>query len=113
MISPSPETRESASLVPAAFMLTSTRTIVDTGVRMIYPLLPVFARGVNVEIGAIVSVLTLMQLLGLVAPFIGRISEQRGRKFTILLGLLIYIAGMLSVFLLPRSRRLSVPQVST
>lgn len=108
MISPSPKTRESASPLPAAIMLTGTRTIVDTGVRMIYPLLPVFARGVNVEIGAIVSVLTLMQLLGLVAPFIGRISEQRGRKFTILLGLLIYIAGMLSVFLLPSFEGLAI-----
>ncbi|MBL8130685.1 MAG: MFS transporter [Anaerolineae bacterium] len=68
---------------------------------MIYPLLPVFARGVQVEVSAIVSIMTLMQLLGLVAPFIGRIAEQRGRKFTVLLGLLLYVAGMVSVFILP------------
>lgn len=89
------------ALLPVVGILTGTRTVIDTGFRMIYPLLPVFARGVNVEVGAIVSILTLMQFLGLGAPFIGRISEQRGRKFTILLGLLLFIAGMLSVFLLP------------
>ena len=88
-------------MLPVVALLTGTRTIMDTGVRMVYPLLPVFARGVGVEVSAIVTVLALMQLLGLVAPFIGRVSEQRGRKFTILLGLLLYVAGMVSVFLLP------------
>lgn len=88
-------------MLPVVALLTGTRTILDTGSRMTYPLLPVFARGVHVEVSAIVSVLALMQLLGLVAPVIGRISEQRGRKFTILLGLLLYVAGMVTVFILP------------
>lgn len=108
MVSHSPETQESDSLLPVAVMLTGTRTIIDTGIRMIYPLLPVFARGVNVEIGAIVSVLALMELLGLVAPFIGRISEQRGRKFTILLGLLLFLVGMVTVFFLPSFEGLAI-----
>ena len=88
-------------MLPVIALLTGTRTITDTGFRMVYPLLPVFARGVQVEVSAIVSVLALMQLLGLVAPFIGRVSEQRGRKFTILLGLLLYLTGMVSVLILP------------
>ncbi|MCC6612411.1 MAG: MFS transporter [Anaerolineae bacterium] len=95
------EKRKVRPMLPVVALLTGTRTIIDTGSRMIYPLLPVFARGVQVEISAIVSILTLMQLMGLVAPFIGRIAEQRGRKFTILLGLLLYMAGMVSVFILP------------
>lgn len=101
MMSSSLEKRKISPMLPVVALLTGTRTFTDTGVRMIYPLLPVFARGVNVEVSAIVSILALMQLLGLVAPFIGRISEQRGRKFTILLGLLLYVAGMISVFILP------------
>ncbi|MCK6579910.1 MAG: MFS transporter [Anaerolineae bacterium] len=95
------EKRKVWSMLPVVALLTGTRTIIDTGSRMIYPLLPVFARGVRVEVSAIVSIMTLMQLLGLVAPFIGRIAEQRGRKFTILLGLLLYVTGMVSVFILP------------
>lgn len=95
------ENRKTSPMLPVAALLTATRTIIDTGSRMIYPLLPVFARGVQVEVSAIVSILALMQFLGLAAPFIGRIAEQRGRRFTILLGLLLYVAGMLSVFVLP------------
>lgn len=101
MMSSSLEKRKVSPMLPVVVLLTGTRTITDTGFRMIYPLLTVFARGVQVEVSAIVSVLTLMQLLGLVSPFIGRVSEQRGRKFTILLGLLLYMAGMMSVFILP------------
>lgn len=101
MMSSSVEKRKISPMLPVVALLTGTRTITDTGVRMIYPLLPVFARGVNVEVGAIVSILTLMQLLGLASPFMGRVSEQRGRKFTMLLGLLLYVAGMVSVFILP------------
>ncbi|MEZ4671955.1 MAG: MFS transporter [Anaerolineae bacterium] len=102
------EKRKVGPMLPVVALLTGTRTIIDTGSRMIYPLLPVFARGVKVEISAIVSILTLMQLLGLVAPFIGRTAEQRGRKFTILLGLLLYVAGMVSVFILPDFTGLAV-----
>jgi len=95
------EKRKVWPMLPVVALLTGTRTIIDTGSRMIYPLLPVFARGVQVEVSAIVTILTLMQLMGLVAPFIGRIAEQRGRKFTILLGLLLFVGGMVSVFILP------------
>lgn len=102
------EKRNISPMLPVVALLTGTRTITDTGFRMIYPLLPVFARGVQVEVSAIVSILTLMQLLGLVAPFIGRVSEQRGRKFTILMGLLLYVAGMFSVFILPNFAGLAV-----
>lgn len=100
-MSSSLENRQVSAMLPVVALLTGTRTITDTGVRMIYPLLPVFARGVNVDVGAIVSILTLMQLLGLVSPFIGRISEQRGRKFTMLLGLIVYVIGMMAVLIFP------------
>lgn len=89
------------SFLPVVALLTLIRVFINTGARMIYPLLPVFARGVSVEVTAIVSVLTFIQLIGLIAPFIGRISERRGRKFTILLSLALYMMGMLVVFILP------------
>lgn len=108
MVSSSLKKRKLSPMLPVVTLLTGTRTIIDTGARMSYPLLPVFARGVQVDVSAIVSILALMQLLGLAAPFIGRISEQRGRKFTILLGLLLYAAGMFSVFILPDFTGLAV-----
>ncbi|GAB5490911.1 MAG: MFS transporter [Phototrophicaceae bacterium] len=82
-------------------MLTSARTIINTGARMIYPLLPVFARGLDVEVATFAIILTILQLLGLTAPFIGQLSEQHGRRFTMLLGLGMYIVGMLLVFVSP------------
>ncbi len=96
-----PSQQALSSFLPVVAVLTVIRTVINTGVRMIYPLLPVFARGVNVETSAIVSVLTLMQFFGLLSPFIGRISERRGRKFTILMGLSLYMLGMSMVFILP------------
>ena len=108
MVSSSLKKRKLSPMLPVVTLLTGTRTIIDTGARMSYPLLPVFARGVQVDVSAIVSILALMQLLGLAAPFIGRISEQRGRKFTILLGLLLYAAGMFSVFIMPDFSGLAV-----
>lgn len=107
-MSSSLEQRVVSPVLSVVILLTGTRTIIDTGNRMIYPLLPVFARGVQVEVGAIVSVLTMMQFLGLVSPFIGRVSEQRGRKFTMLMGLLFYSAGMVSVFIFPNFTGLAI-----
>lgn len=108
MLSSSLNKPKISPMLPVVALLTGTRTIVDTGFRMVYPLLPVFARGVQVEVSAIISILTLMQLLGLVAPFIGRVSEQRGRKFTMLLGLLLYLVGMASVFIMPNFTGLAI-----
>jgi predicted MFS family arabinose efflux permease len=108
MMSSSLEKQKVSPMLPVVALLTGTRTITDTGFRMIYPLLPVFARGVQVEASAIVNILAWMQLLGLAAPFIGRVAEQRGRKFTILLGLLLYMAGMVSVFILPDFNGLAI-----
>ncbi|MDQ7025872.1 MAG: MFS transporter [Anaerolineae bacterium] len=93
--------QQSYSLLFQVSALTTSRTVINTGFRMIYPLLPVFARSVNVEITTLATLLTLTQLLGLTAPFIGTISERQGRKFTILLGLLTYTIGMLVVFIAP------------
>lgn len=89
------------SLASQVALLTTSRTVVNTGSRMPYALLPVFAREVQVDVASIAIVLTIVQLLGLTAPFMGQISEQRGRRFTMLLGLILFIMGLLIVFILP------------
>jgi predicted MFS family arabinose efflux permease len=100
--------RSYESLLFQVSMLTTTRTVINTGHRMVYPLLPVFARSVGVEITSIATVLAFTQLLGLSAPFIGTISERQGRKFTILLGMAIYVVGMLAVFVIPNFTGLAI-----
>ena len=89
-------------------LLTTSRTFINTGWRMIYPLLPVFARGVDVEITTLASIIAVIQLFGLTAPFWGAISERQGRKFTILLGLSMYVLGTMMVFIFPSFIGLSI-----
>jgi predicted MFS family arabinose efflux permease len=96
-----PDKRKPYSIMTQLAMLTTSRTVINTSFRMVYPLLPVFARDLNVSIGDIAFILTGAQLLGLTAPLIGTFSEHRGRSFTISLGLLAYSMGMLAVFLIP------------
>jgi len=81
--------------------LTLSRIMLNTSFRMMFPLLPVFARAVDTPITAIAGILTLVQLLGLTAPFIGMIAERRGRRVIILGGMASFSAGMLAVFVLP------------
>jgi len=93
--------RKPVALVPQIAALTMTRIAINTPFRMMYPLLPVFARSVQVDVAAIANVLTVLQLVGLTAPFFGQVAESRGRRFVILLALLIFSLGLLPVFLVP------------
>lgn len=93
--------RKTFALWPQIIALTTSRTIINTNFRMVYPLLPVFATGVGTDVATIASILTLVQLIGLSAPFMGALSERRGRRFVILLGVAIYTIGVTAVFFMP------------
>jgi DHA1 family inner membrane transport protein len=95
------EKRKSYPLIAQLSTLTSSRMIINTPFRMVYPLLPVFVRDLNVSIADIAFILTGTQLLGLSAPLIGTISEQRGRRFTISLGLFFFSLSLLVAFMMP------------
>ncbi|GAB4580020.1 MAG: MFS transporter [Anaerolineales bacterium] len=81
------------------FML--VRTLVNTMHRMVYPLLPTFARGVGVNVETFTLALTARALLSAFSPFIGSISDQRGRKFGMLVGLALFLAGTSLVVIWP------------
>lgn len=100
-MSQSPREQVRSALLPQIAVLTVTRTVINTGFRMVYPLLPVFARGVGVDVATFAIVLTILQLLGLTAPIFGQVSERQGKRFTMLFGLGLYIAGMIMVFISP------------
>lgn len=98
---PDVKSEQTNNLLPQLTMLTISRVIINTGFRMVYPLLPVLTRELNVSDATFALVLTGLQLTGLSAPLIGQVSERQGRRFTMLMGLGMYIAGMLLVFLSP------------
>ena len=81
------------------FML--LRTILNTMHRMVYPFLAVFARGLGVEYTILSFVVTLRSFTGMFAPVLGTIADQRGRRFGMLLGIFLFIAGMSLVALFP------------
>jgi predicted MFS family arabinose efflux permease len=77
------------------------RTILNTMHRMVYPFLAVFARGLGVEFTALSFVVTLRSSIGIFAPLLGTIADQRGRRFGMLLGIFLFIVGMLLVVIAP------------
>jgi predicted MFS family arabinose efflux permease len=75
----------------AAFTL--TRTVLNTGYRMVYPFLPVIARGLGVDLGTIALAVTARASLGLASPFLGSAADVRGRKTVMLFSLGVAAAG--------------------
>jgi predicted MFS family arabinose efflux permease len=81
------------------FML--LRTILNTMHRMVYPFLAVFARGLGVDLIMLSYVVTLRWVVGMFAPVLGSIADQRGRRFGMLAGILLFIIGMSLVAIYP------------
>jgi MFS transporter, DHA1 family, inner membrane transport protein len=77
------------------------RTILNTLHRMVYPFLAVFARGLGVEITTLSFVVTARSFVGMFAPVLGSIADQRGRRFGMLLGIFLFIVGMGLVAIAP------------
>ncbi|HNB52322.1 MAG TPA: MFS transporter, partial [Anaerolineales bacterium] len=69
--------------------------------RMVYPLLPVLARGVGVSVETFTLALSARALLSAASPIIGSVSDQRGRRFGILVGLGVFLAGTSLVVVWP------------
>ncbi|MEI7849497.1 MAG: MFS transporter, partial [Chloroflexota bacterium] len=73
---------------------TVIRTVLNTSHRMAYPFLGVFARGLGVDLTTISLVVSSRSLVGIFVPFVSSVSDHRGRKFGMMLGLAIFtLAG--------------------
>ena len=77
------------------------RMVLNTMHRMVYPFLSVFARGLGVDITTLSFVVTLRSAIGMFAPVLGSVADQRGRRFGMLLGILLFIVGMSLVAIAP------------
>ena len=81
------------------FML--LRTVMNTVHRMVYPFLAVFARGLGVDVVTLAFVITARSFIGIFAPIFGTVADQRGRRFGMLAGIVLFTAGMALVALHP------------
>ncbi|MCQ3936941.1 MAG: hypothetical protein DPW18_07835 [Chloroflexi bacterium] len=77
------------------------RTILNSAHRMVYPFLPIFARGLGVDIATMSLLMTARSLLGATSPLLGPIADRRGRKFGMLTGLGIFTLGIGIVAVFP------------
>jgi predicted MFS family arabinose efflux permease len=73
-----------------------SRTALNTSHRVIYPFLPSISRGLGVPLAAASGLVTLRLIAGLLAPFLGFVSDRFGRRRTMEAALLIFaLAGIL------------------
>lgn len=84
------------------------RTVLNTMHRMVYPFLSIFARGLGVDVTALQYVLTARNFIGVFAPIVAPIADQRGRRFGMLTGIVIFTLGVGLVALLPNLITLSI-----
>ncbi len=82
-------------------IFTSIRTVQNTGYRMVYPFLPVIARGLGVELMAVTQAVSARSLLGFLAPLLGSVADVWGRRAAMLIGLGLFAAGMALIVVWP------------
>lgn len=78
-----------------------TRTVLYTGHRMVYPFLPVIARGLGVSLEMAALAVTVRSALGVFSPVLGALGDVQGRKRAMLVGILCFIVGSLVIAVLP------------
>jgi predicted MFS family arabinose efflux permease len=73
---------------------TLARVAINTAHRMVYPFLPAFSRGLGLPLENLTALLGLRGALGLVSPVFGGLPDHFGRRYALLIGLLIFSVGV-------------------
>ena len=82
-------------------VFTLIRLIFNTLFRMVYPFLPVFSRGLGVDIATLSLAITNRSLAGMSVPFLTAFVNRRGRKFGMLFGVGLFAIGAVIVAIKP------------
>lgn len=82
-------------------LFTIIRAVFNTVYRMIYAFLPIFGRGLGVELHSMSLALTTRSIFSSLGPFAASVSDLRGRKFGMLFGLVLFSAGTALVVFFP------------
>jgi predicted MFS family arabinose efflux permease len=90
------------------FIVMLLRAVLNTMHRMVYPFLSIFARGLGVDVTTLSLAMTARNFVGVFAPIVAPIADQRGRKFGMLTGILIFTCGVGLVAVFPNIITLSV-----
>jgi predicted MFS family arabinose efflux permease len=71
----------------------ATRGVLNTLIRMVYPFLPVFGRGLGVDLRLLSLGITIRSASGVFGPLLASIGDTRGRKVGMLFGVSLFVAG--------------------
>lgn len=71
----------------------ATRVVINTMIRMVYPFLPVFGRGLGVNLDLLSLAVTFRSAAGVSGPFLAAVADRRGRKTGILFGVSLFTIG--------------------
>jgi len=75
------------------FLFTLTRTVINAGYRMVYPLLPLFAAGMGLQVAELSIAFSVRSVLGVFNPFLASLVNARGRKNGLMLGAALFFIG--------------------
>lgn len=62
-------------------------------VRMVYPFLPIFGRGLEIDLRLLSIAITIRSASGVLGPFLASIGDSRGRKTGMIFGVSLFTAG--------------------
>jgi MFS transporter, DHA1 family, inner membrane transport protein len=82
-------------------VFSAIRMVVNTAHRMVYPFLPVFGRGLGIDLATLSLALSTRALVGVFGPFLASIADSRGRKAGMLFGMILFTSGVSLVVLHP------------
>jgi predicted MFS family arabinose efflux permease len=71
----------------------AVRSVINTMMRMVYPFLPVFGRGLGVDLRLLTLAITVRSASGVFGPFLAMIGDIRGRKAGMLFGVGLFTLG--------------------
>lgn len=81
--------------------MTLARLLLNTGVRMVYPFAPAFARGLGVPVEAVYRLIVIRSFAGFLSPLFSPLSERYGRLPVMLGSMVLFALGCLVVVVWP------------
>lgn len=82
-------------------VMTLARLLINTGLRMVYPFAPAFARGLGIPVAEVYQLVALRSFAGLLSPLFGPLSERYGRKPVMFGSMVLFAVGCLVVAVWP------------
>jgi len=81
--------------------ITLARLFLNTGLRMVYPFAPAFARGLDVPVTAVYRLIAVRNVAGFFSPVLGPLALRYGRKVMMMFSALLFSLGCLLVVVWP------------